>query len=108
MTNPTHTAVEVTQADREAAIELANIMFGNGNRATIMLRSTDRHFMLDAFARHRIASTRTVDTELLEALKPFAALQLPAKCEGNAAVYSILHKSILAARAAITKAEAGS
>jgi len=47
------TEVVVTQADREKAIELATILFGNGHSITNLLRSTERHFMLDAFASHR-------------------------------------------------------
>lgn len=42
---------EVTQEAREAAIELAALLFGNGHSVTAMLKETPRHFMLDAFAR---------------------------------------------------------
>lgn len=42
--------------------------------------------------------------ELLEALRPLAALLVPAKPQGNAGAYSIRHSDIRAAAAAIAKA----
>ena len=49
----------VTDADRQAAVELATIMMGNCHSFT-----AERHFMLTAFARHRIAALEEAATEL--------------------------------------------
>ena len=43
--------IEVSQRAREYAIELATFIFGNGHSLPTLLRTTDRHFMLDSFAR---------------------------------------------------------
>lgn len=59
-----------------------------------------------AFANARLISVAWTIPGLLEALRPLAELRLPAKCEGNAAYYSILHSQILAARAALSRATA--
>ena len=48
--------VEVTQADREAAIKIFAMIFGNGHSATYALARSDRHFLFDELARHRIAA----------------------------------------------------
>ena len=45
----------IEQIDRDAATELATIIFGNGHSLVAELRTAERHFMLDAFARHRAA-----------------------------------------------------
>jgi len=44
--------------------------------------------------------------KLIEALRPFARLRLPKKPQGNASFYSIYHKHIEAARAALASQEA--
>ena len=46
-------------------------------------------------------STDAVRRQAREALAPFARLEVPTRPQGNAGAYSILHKDILAARAAI-------
>jgi hypothetical protein len=48
----------VTQADREAAFAVARFFLGNDDTFPKQLRSglVERHFLLDAFARHRIES----------------------------------------------------
>lgn len=43
--------------------------------------------------------TNTID-QALAALEPFSRKRLPARCDGNAAFYSISHAEILAARQA--------
>jgi len=48
--------IEVTQADREAAIKIFAMIFGNGHSATYALARSDRHFLFDELARHRIAA----------------------------------------------------
>lgn len=48
--------VEVTQADREAAIKIFAMIFGNGHSATYALARSYRHFLFDELARHRIAA----------------------------------------------------
>lgn len=54
----------VTDADRQAAVELATIMMGNCHSFTAELKTAERHFMLTAFARHRIAALEEAATEL--------------------------------------------
>ena len=56
----------VTDADRQAAADLATIMMGNCHSFTAELKTAERHFMLTAFARHRIAAR---DAALEEAAK---------------------------------------
>jgi chromosome segregation ATPase len=56
--------VEVTQADREAAIKIFAMIFGNGHSATYALARSDRHFLFDELARHRIAALEEAATEL--------------------------------------------
>jgi len=48
--------IEVTHADREAAIKIFAMIFGNGHSATYALARSDRHFLFDELARHRIAA----------------------------------------------------
>lgn len=48
--------VEVTQADREAAIKIFAMIFGNGHSATYALARSYRHFLFDELAHHRIAA----------------------------------------------------
>jgi hypothetical protein len=80
MTNAT--PVEVTEADRRAAIELAAILCGNGHSLPRILKDAPRHFVLDAFARHRIEAARPVQSELVEALRVFRSFGCPV-CNGD-------------------------
>jgi hypothetical protein len=61
---------------------------------------------LDSFLMDQLNDQDALITELLEALRPLAALEVPAKPDGNAGAYSIRHSDILAAVAAIDKAKA--
>lgn len=49
--------------------------------------------------------TASQHDKLVEALRPFARLQVPKKPEGNASFYMIFHKHIEAARAALSSEE---
>lgn len=76
----THTPVEVTQEDREAAASLWIYVDGDIPTPAILNEAEryrqgvyDHTPAVCAFAHHRIASTRTVDGELLEALKEAVA-----------------------------------
>lgn len=125
----THTAVQVTQEDREAAANLWIYVDGDTPTPAILNEAEryrqgvyDHTPAVQAFARHRVASTRTVDTELLEALKVQNAALVEAKREmwlaarsqwtladfKNWAVIQQIDGALSDARAAITKAEAGS
>lgn len=57
--------IEVSKRAREYAIELATFIFGNGHSLPTLLRTTDRHFILDSFARFEreiLAHTQQGDT----------------------------------------------
>ena len=54
----------VTDADRQAAVELATIMMGNCHSFTAELKTAERHFMLTAFARHREAAEAPLRAEV--------------------------------------------
>lgn len=53
--------VEVTDADRQAAVKIFAMIFGNGHSATHALTNTGRHFMFDELARHRIAAEQRAE-----------------------------------------------
>lgn len=56
----------VTQEDREAAIKTLAMIFGNGHSATYALARTDRHFLFDEFARHRLAAEQATRAKVVE------------------------------------------
>lgn len=103
MTNPTHTPVEVTQADREAAAQASG--FDSWEDAVYwsnLAKQSAVQNLAERFARHRIASsTRAVDTELLEAAKALVPTDFN---EHRSDFAEDWHRLV----AAITKAEAGS
>lgn len=86
------------EASKRAVLKSVSIWQGDRCIAEVEVHDCDEATALE------IAQKMAAAPELLEALAPFAELKLPARCEGNAAFYSILHKQILAARAAIAKA----
>lgn len=68
--------IEVTQADREAAIKIFAMIFGNGHSATYALARSDRHFLFDELARHRIAAENA-------ALERAAKVATSIYCDGD-------------------------
>lgn len=78
MTNSNHTVEEtvpVIQADRDAAADVIKHYRGmkdNDWQGRCRRGETDDGFIVQAFARHRLASHSTHSDELVEALKPFA------------------------------------
>lgn len=70
--------VEVTQADREAAIKIFAMIFGNGHSATYALARSDRHFLFDELARHRIAALDAAPTPKADEVEAVADVIYPA------------------------------
>jgi hypothetical protein len=78
----------------------ANCVFGPDGRLVADATQHNRGMRM-AIANARLIASAP---DLLEALRPLAALDLPATPSGNAGAYSIRHSDILVAVAAIAKA----
>jgi hypothetical protein len=92
--------IQQTQIDRDT---WRSNYHGAEEKLTALAARHEKALIEGAARLAELAEARAQIAAKDAALRPLAALQIPAKPQGNAGAYSIFHKDIEAARAALAK-----